>query len=208
MILIEGMDLRRLSTPRNDNIIELAARERPGRKRLVEELFARHGPALRLFLRGRSVPQEEIEDVVQDLFTRLMDAQRLEEKMAAVTGSNRSYLLSMANGLIVDRRRKRRVHFAYADAQREIEAERREERTPERIVAAQFELEAIKAVILGMPLNWRMALVLQRLRNMSYEDIALHMGVTVRQVERYLGQAARRLHKARRKIEAAGEQPC
>ena len=87
-------------------------------------------------------------------------------------------------------------------------AERREERTPERIVAAQFELEAIKAVILGMPLNWRMALVLQRLRNMSYEDIALHMGVTVRQVERYLGQAARRLHKARRKIEAAGEQPC
>ena len=98
------------------------------------------------------------------------------------------------------------MHNAYAQAQRQLEAGRAEERTPERIVAAQLELEAIRAVIQEMPLNWRVALALQRFRNMSYEKIALHMGVTVRQVERYLYRAAQRLHKARRKIEAAGEQ--
>ena len=209
MILIEGcFFLRHLFPPRSDNIIDLDSRERPGRKRLVEQLFEQHARALRLFLRGRSVPPEEMEGLVQELFMRLMSAQRLEEKMADSTGSNRSYLLTMVNGLILDRRRKRQVRYAYAEAQREIEAERMEERTPERIVAAQLELEAIKAVILDMPLNWRVALVLQRLRNMSYEDIALHMGVQVKQVDNYLVRALRRLRKARRKIEAAGERSC
>ena len=200
--------MRRLLTPHKKNIIELAARERPERRKLVEKLFAQHDQALRLFLRGRSVALDEIEDLVQELFTRLMGSQRLEEKMAAATGSNRSYLLTMANGLIVDRWRKRRVRNAYASAQREIEADRIDERTPERIVAAQLELEAYMAVILKMPVNWCVALVLKRIRNMSYEDIALHMGVTVRQVERYLRRAMRRIQKAQRKIEAAGERSC
>ena len=137
-----------------------------------------------------------------------MGAQRLEEKLADSAGSTRSYLLSMANGLMVDRGRKQQVRSAYAEAQREIEREHLDEHSPERIVAAQLELEAVKAVILDMPLNWRVALLLQRLRNMSYEDIALHMGVQVKQVDNYLVQALRRLRKARRKIEAAGGRSC
>ena len=200
--------MSRLSTPRNDNVIDLAARERPGRRELVEQLFAQHAQAVRLFLRGRAVPHEQIDDVVQELFTRLMGVKRVEERMTDASGSVRSFLLTMTNNLIVDRQRKRQVHIAYAQTQREIEGERVEERTPERIVAAQLELEAIMAVLLDLPLHWRVAFVLQRFRNMSYKDIALHMGVTVRQVQYYLRRAMRRIHKARRKIEAAGEKPC
>ena len=189
--------MSRLSTPRNDNVIDLAARERPGRRELVEQLFAQHAQAVRLFLRGRAVPHEQIDDVVQELFTRLMGVKRVEERMTDASGSVRSFLLTMTNNLIVDRQRKRQVHIAYAQTQREIEGERVEERTPERIVAAQLELEAIMAVLLDLPLHWRVAFVLQRFRNMSYKDIALHMGVTVRQVQYYLRRAMRRIHKAR-----------
>ena len=195
--------------PRKENIIDLATRERPGRRRLVEQLFDRHAQSLRLFLLGRSVPQDQVEDLVQELFARLIGVERLEEKMSDATGSNRSYLLTMANNLIVDRQRKLRVRSAYAAAaQREVESERMDERTPERIVAAQLELESIKAVIRNMRLNWRVALVLQRFRNMSYEEIALHMGVTERQVENYIVRAMRQIRKARRKIKAAGERSC
>ena len=208
MILIEESYLSRLFTPRNDNIIDLASRERPGRRRLVEQLFDRHAKALRLFLLGWSVPREEIEDLVQELFTRLMGVDRLEEKMSDSTGSSRSYLLTMANNMVVDRQRKLQVRNAYAAAQREIEQERMDERTPERIVAAQLELEAMRSVIKDMRLNWRVAFVLQRFGNMSYEDIALHMGVTVRQVERYMVRAMRRIREARQKIKAAGEKSC
>ncbi|MCY3621652.1 MAG: sigma-70 family RNA polymerase sigma factor [Gammaproteobacteria bacterium] len=194
--------------PRKDNIIDLASAQRSSRKRVVQALFERHAEALRLFLRGRSVAPDEIEDLLQELFTRLMGAHRLEEKMADSTGSSRSYLLTMANGLMVDRWRKEQVRKAHADAVRTDDQGHTDELSPERIVAAQLELEAVKAVILDMPLNWRVALLLQRMRNMSYEDIALHMGVQVKQVDNYLVRALRRLRKARRKIEAAGEQPC
>lgn len=208
LILIGRSQISTLFDPRKDNVIELASRGRPGRRQLVEQLFERHARGLRLFLRGRSVPQDQVEDLVQELFTRLMGVERLEEKMSDSTGSSRSYLLTMANNMIVDRQRRSRVRRAYAAEQREIGHERVEERTPERIVAAQLELEAVKAVIMDMRLNWRLAIVLQRFGNMSYEDIASHMGVTVKQVENYIVRAMRRIRKARRKIESAGERQC
>ncbi len=195
-------------TPRPKNVIDLASHEKQGRRRLVEQLFERHARALRIFLRGRSVPQDRTEDLVQELFARLMGVNRLEEKMSDSTGSNRSYLLTMANNMIVDMQRKAQVRSAYSATQQEIERARMDERTPERIVAAQLELEALKAVIMNMRLSWRLAFVLQRFRNMSYEDIALHMGVTVKQVEHYLVRAMRQIRKARRKIKAAGEESC
>ena len=157
---------------------------------------------------GWSVPQDQVDDLVQELFTRLMGVDGLEQKMSARTGSNRSYLLTMANNMIVDRQRKSQVRKAYLAEQREIEPRRMDERTPERIVAAQLELEAMRSVIRNMRLNWRVAFVLQRFGNMSYEDIAIHMGVTVRQVERYMVRAMRRIREERRKIEAAGESRC
>ena len=90
-------------------------------------------------------------------------------------------------------------------AQREAESERIEKRTPERIVAAQLELEAMRAVIKNMRPNLRVAFVLQRFGNMSYADIASHMGVTERQVHRYMVRAIRRIREARREIDRAGE---
>ena len=197
--------MRHSFIPRNDDIIDLASQSRPGRKRLVEQLFAQHAQALRLFLRGRSVPRDQVEDVVQELFARLMGVARLEEKMSDSTGSNRSYLLTMANNLLVNRQRKRQRRNAYATEQRETGQERMDERTPERIVAAQLELEAMKAAIMDMPLNWRVAFILQRFRNMSYEEIALHMGVQVKQVDNYIVRAMRRIRKTQRKTKAEGD---
>ena len=197
-----------MSKPRKNNIVDLASHDRSGRRKLVKQLFNTHARALRIFLHGRSVPQDEIDDLVQELFTRLMSATRLEEKMAVASGSNRSYLLTMANNLVVDKQRTARVRKAYAKAQQGFEYQRMDEHTPERIVAAQLELEAIRSVILNMRPHWSAVLVLQRFHNMNYEDIAQHMGVTKTQAENYMRRALRRIRKARRKIEAAGERSC
>ena len=200
--------MSRLFASGNKNVIDLALHERPGRRKLVEQLFDEHARALRHFLLGWSIPPDEIDDVVQELFSRLLGVERLEEKMSDSTGSSRSYLLTMANNLIVDRRRKLQVRNAYAAEQRGIESESVDERTPERIIAAELELEAMRSVIKNMRLNWRVAFVLQRFGNLSYEEIALHMGVSVRQVDRYLVRAMRRIREAQRKIKAAGERSC
>lgn len=200
--------MSRSFSPRSSKIIDLSSRERPGRRQLIEELFDRHVGVLRLFLRGWLISPEETEDVVQEIFTRLMGMDKLEERLPESTQRMRSYLLTMTNNLIVDRKRKSQVRNAFVAAQMGIEAEQLDELSPERIVAAQLELEAIRSVILDMPLNWRVALLLQRFRNMSYEEIALHMGVEVKQVDNYLVRALRRLRRARRKIETAGGRLC
>ena len=200
--------LSRSFTLHKQNVIDLTSQTKAGRTQLVERLFRQHAQAVRLFLRGRLVPPDEIEDVVQELFARLAGVPRLEEKMSDSTGSSRSYLLTMANNLLLNRLRKRQRRKAYAATQQEINRESIDERTPERIVAAQLELEAMKAVIMAMPLNWRVAFILQRFRNMSYEAIALHMGVQVKQVDNYMVRAMRRIRKAQRELKAAGEQPC
>ena len=190
---------------RNEKVIDLASRLRPGRKRLVERLFEEHSHALRVFLKGRLVPRDEIEDLVQDLFARLMKIKGLEGKMSASSGSNRSYLLTTANNMIVDMQRKERVRRDFAARQHGLDDGRVDERTPEEIVAAQLELEAMRAVIMAMRPRWRQAFVLHRFRNMSYEDISLHMGLTVKQVENCIAQAMKRIRKARRRIESAGQ---
>ncbi|MYH33089.1 MAG: sigma-70 family RNA polymerase sigma factor [Gammaproteobacteria bacterium] len=187
-----------------DNVIDLASRGRSERRRLVERLFGEHAHALRVFLKGRLVPPDEIEDLVQELFVRLMKVKRLEEKMSASSGSNRSYLLTMANNMVVDQQRKASIRSNYAARQKGVPGDHIDERTPEEIVAAQLELEAMRAVILAMRPTWRQAFVLHRFRNMSYEDIALHMGMTVKQVENCIAQAMKRIRKARRRIESAG----
>ena len=89
---------------------------------MVGQLFDEHAQALRLFLRGWSFPQEQIDDLVQELFTRLMVMDRLEEKMSDSTGSSRSYLLTMLNNMVVDGKRKLRVRYASAPGQRLVEA--------------------------------------------------------------------------------------
>ena len=175
---------------------------------MVEQLFEEHAQALRLFLKGRLIPTDDIEDLVQELFSRLMGVDGLEAKMSASTGSNRSYLLTMANNMIVDLQRKSTVRRAFFLGQGALESKKVDERTPELIVAAQMELEAIKGVIMDLRPNWRQAFVLHRFRNMSYEDIALHMGMTVKQVEHSIAQAMRRIRRAREKIAGAGERTC
>ena len=88
------------------------------------------------------------------------------------------------------------------------EVEPVDERTPEQIVAAQMELEVMKSVIMEMRPTWRQAFVLHRFRNLRYEDIALEMGMTVKQVENAIAQAMKRIRKAKRRMDKVGSKLC
>lgn len=191
---------------KKNNVIELASRaNREERRQLVERLFDEHVAALRLFFRGRLVPDDEIEDLVQEMFSRLMGLDGLELKMTASTGSNRAFLLTMANNLVVDMQRRLMVRKDYDIQQQDIEGGRVNEQTPEIIVSARRDLEAMKAVIMRMRPAWRKAFILNRFRNMSYRDIAEHMDVTVKQVESYIVQAMARIRQAQRQLKKRGK---
>lgn len=181
-----------------NNVIDLTRRKHSNRQQLIERLFNEHGDALCLFFRGRLVPADEIEDMVQELFSRLIGVSGLESKMSASTGSNRAFLLTMANNMLVDIQRRQAVRRDYHMQQQNVEANKVNEITPEVIVAAHRDLDAVKSVIMGLRPTWRKAFVLNRFKMMSYREIAEHMDVTVKQVESYIAQAMSRLRKAER----------
>ncbi|MCV6627270.1 MAG: sigma-70 family RNA polymerase sigma factor, partial [Cellvibrionaceae bacterium] len=128
----------------------------------------------------------ELEDVVQDVFAKLAKEENLIARLPADRSKWRSYLVAMANNLVVDMARYKQVRRKYLDKERHqiTEADRVEEASPERIALSRQELERVKAVILELRPRWRQAFILNRFKHQSYPQIAQQMGVSVKQIEK------------------------
>ncbi|WIO73627.1 RNA polymerase sigma factor [Porticoccaceae bacterium LTM1] len=185
---------------KSDNVINLSSRQKQGRQQLVKQLFDEYAPMIRRFYLARLMPEDEVDDLVQELFSRLIALDGLEMKMSPETGSNLSFFLTMANNMVVDLQRKAMTRKDYVVREKNSEAERVNEQTPEVIVSALRDLEAMKSVILRMRPAWRKAFILSRFNNMSYQDIAEYMDVTLKQVEHFISQAMAKIRKAERKL--------
>ena len=185
--------------------MELYDRQCETREQALERLFGEHHTALRAFLRMRFGVRDEMEDIVQEVFIRLARLDNLPQRMPAGDRSNRSYIFAVANNLIVDMERSKARQRNYLE---KFQAHGREEDevlddTPESITLAVEELEQFKKVILGLKPTWREAFILNRFKHKSYSETAIEMGVTVKQVERFIKNALVRVRKAA--IEITGE---
>ncbi len=194
-----------MMTSPKDNIVDLMKRQRQTRAEFLQELFEEHVVALRHFIRGHMASEADREDIVQEVFARLMSLDDLEAKMSVRSGSNRAFILSMANSIIVDQERHKRVCRNYNANQKLSEADRVYEISPEHSAVASRDLEIIKSVILEMRPRWRKAFILNRFKHMSYRQVADAMGVSQKQVEHYLANAMGRIRQAERLIKRQGE---
>lgn len=161
------------------------------REQVLERLFSEHGAALRGFLRVSLDVGEEAEDIVQEVFIKLAKLDNLQERLPHGGVSNRSFLFAIANNLVVDMERSKRVRRDYA---RELQAEARDEfqvhnASPETITLAKKELEQVKKVLMQMRPCWREAFILNRFRHRSYREIAMDMDISVKTVEKYIKKA-------------------
>lgn len=177
------------------------------RHQLLIRLYEEYGVPLQRFLRCHGVRREDLEDISQEVFTRLLEFDDLETRMASRSGSNIAFIFTMANNLLVDAFRRKKVRQAHELEERELSVDRNYEVTPERNVAASRELETIKKVIMAMRPTWRKAFILSRFKNMSYREISVSMDVSIRQVENYISQALSRLRKAQQQNNPPHQQP-
>ncbi|MDM3870970.1 sigma-70 family RNA polymerase sigma factor [Porticoccus sp. W117] len=187
-------------------VVDISSARRCERNELVQRLFDKHGAGVRTFLRGRLVPDADVEDIVQDMFARLLTLDNLEQKMDASSGSNIALLLTMANNMVVDRARKLSVRQNYQQAAQLEQEEHSGGAGLEKIIADQRELEQVRRVILAMKPSWQKAFLLSRFRNLGYREIARQMNVTVKQVEHYIAQAMNSLRSAKRRNYPKGKQ--
>ncbi len=157
----------------------------------LEKLFAAHAQGLVRFLKRKVNNPEDAEDIAQNAFIRI---QRLAEQ--GELENPKAYLYQTASNLAIDMMRREKLHQNYVRQTISKEQFSDEEFssitdycTPERLLSARSELDAIKKAMDDLPIKCRQAFLLHRIKGHSYNDIAKEMGVSVSSVEKYILQA-------------------
>jgi len=154
---------------------------------LVEEA----GPVrgwLTSYFRRRIQNKAEVEDLVQDVFTRMV-ARESPEPVEHLGG----YIHKTASSVLADWLRSRSSRRASLHVAFDSELHGEEQADPARVLGGKEELQAATVALLGLPERTRTVFVLRRLEGQCFRDIAAHLGISVSAVEKHMVRAIHHL---------------
>ena len=149
----------------------------------ISETFKREQSRLRSFIRRRVADPRDAEDILQDVFSRLVEANRLLMPIDHVTG----WLFRVARNRITDLfRKKQPERFSEAAAADENEALLAledwlpsPEAGPETLYAREVLIDELELAIDELPEEQREVFVAHELEGRSFKEIAADTGVNV-----------------------------
>src|SRR6202051_2501173 len=152
---------------------------------LVERLFAEHRGALQTFFRRRIRSKADAPDLAQEVYVRMLRISDQEAIRNPVP-----YLYTVANNLVkehavLERRQVSSIDIDEAQTQEQLQT----------LPAFDGELDARQRVArLGVVLKQlrpkcRAAVVLRFTHELSYREIAIHLGVSPQMARKYVTQA-------------------
>ena len=144
---------------------ELAWRAQQGCQASFTELVPRYAPRLHVFLRRKTRPHHEVEDLVQDTFVKAY--QNLDQYNR--TWKFSTWLFTIATHLAVSHHRKRQSADGLLCRHARIPA-------PDEYDRRQEESESLWAMAAELPTGQHQALWLRYAEDMSVKEIAAAMG--------------------------------
>lgn len=150
---------------------------------MLEELYRAHARQLKSFALRR-VGMHEAEDVVHDAYLNLLQKRR-EETIA----HPKAYLFRIAHNVAVDALRKKLTRACYIEDQTELRAQDAKTTEAPPTIETQVALAQLCAFLDELPPPCRSAFLHYWVDDMSQQEIARHVGVTLRTVERRLAKA-------------------
>lgn len=148
----------------------------------VQEIYHSHHAWLQGWLCRRVGCSQQAADLAQDTFLRLLHQQRdipLREP--------RSWLATVAHGLMVNYWRRRDIERAYLQ---ELESQDLEwANSPEQQVLVVDALLEIDTLLAGLPAKVRQAFLAVHLEGLTYKQVAVQLKVSERMVKKYMAQA-------------------
>ncbi|HEX6859637.1 MAG TPA: sigma-70 family RNA polymerase sigma factor [Caulobacteraceae bacterium] len=151
----------------------------------IERLSRAFGRVLIRYFEKRGVRKMDLEDAVQEVFTRLSRREGFSE-----LGGLQEYLFETASSVAVDYHRHRAAqrrsgeHDPYDDDLHAIA-----DVSPEEILAGKQDLQALHRALLELPERNRNIFVLYRLEKMTKPEIARRLGLSLSAVEKNLVRA-------------------
>jgi RNA polymerase sigma-70 factor (ECF subfamily) len=143
---------------------------------------------LTAYFRRRVRNDDEIDDLVQDVFVRIV-ARDSPEPVGHLGG----YVLKTAASVLADRARRRASR--HADLHVAFDADRHgdEELNPERVLGGKEDLNAAAAALLSLPERTRTVFLLCRLEGCRHRDVAAQLGISISAVEKHMVKAIRHI---------------
>lgn len=154
-----------------------------------EQLFKKYYAPLCGFAMKYVRDQEASQDIVQDVFYKLWNKRENMKRdveikpylYVATKNTSLNYLKTSARNIDVEEETFGNYFVEHRTAEDEIEFDDMKARLQETIAA--------------LPPKCREVFVLSRYEDMSYKEIAAHLGISVKTVENQMGKALRRLRE-------------
>jgi RNA polymerase sigma factor (sigma-70 family) len=164
----------------------LTARERES----IQSMADQFGAVLRHFFMRRVREREDVDDLVQEVFIRLLKRGRVEEVVGL-----RAYLFETAASVLTDRARKRRSHRVEVHEPFDPERHDCEDFSADRVLIGEETLTRASRALLELPDRARTIFILRRLEGLRYQDIARRLGISLSLVEKEVAKAVAYLNQ-------------
>ncbi|MGE5625603.1 MAG: RNA polymerase sigma factor [Bacillota bacterium] len=152
------------------------------RERRLTEDIAREGPRLRRFIRRRVADESDVEDILQEVFSELVEAYRLAETLGSVS----AWLYRVARNRITDLFRRRRTEALPEVAENEDGETLRldellpsEGAGPEAAYLRDVLLEELETALAELPAEQQYVFISHEFEGKSFKDMAAETGLSV-----------------------------
>ena len=148
----------------------------------ISEVVTREQSRLRNFIRRRVPDPRDVEDILQDVFYELVEANRLLMPIEHVTG----WLFRVARNRIIDFFRKKKPE-SFSDAASDEGEEPMQfedllpspDAGPDALLARKLLLDELESAVHELPQEQREVFVAHELEGRSFKDIAAETGLSV-----------------------------
>ena len=167
-----------------------------GNRNFVASIAARYGPRLRRFLSVRLRNADDVPDLAQEVFLRLLRVEGYES-----IRSPEAYLFTIASHVIHQhavRRSSEPISVDIAEVFPELRASASDD-PPDQAAHAQ-QLDELERILAYLPARVATALVLHRVAGYSVQEVADELGVARETAKKYLARAVEHC----RNLRAAG----
>ena len=149
-----------------------------------------HEALVRAKLSAISVYGLDIEDVVQEMYARILSAPSLE-----AIRYPRQYAIQTAKSIVIDHvRHSRVISITSSGSLDALDTPIQEANTEERL-EFQGEILAVADALAQLPVMCREVLILRRMEGLSQRDVAQHLKISEKTVEKHMSNGVRLLIK-------------
>lgn len=147
-----------------------------------------HEPALRAWLQRKRVPGLEIDDIVQETYTRLSTVQSVAD-----IRDPKTYMFQAAHSIIVSHVRRSRIVPILAVGSLEAFDLISEAPSVEAQASDHQQLQRLAEAIATLPGKIRDVFILRRIHDMPQREVAQRLGLSESTVEKHLSKGLRLL---------------